>query len=380
MKGKKKTMKKIISAFTAIIMTMTLLSSCSNVKQGGDVGTQNDSKNTTTKFEYADKKLKDDIVAKVGEEEITKDEVRACLALVSSSLFQQMNLATATKEEKDKQLDEKYDDKYTFREMLYKQCIDSLISMNLFAALGKEKGIDYSAEKLKSAYDENNMTAEIEEFKKTYNISDEGFDAYMKKQFIYSDYIQQYVQNDSRMNPGEDVLKGYFNDNYLKAKHILKLTVDQQSNQPLSEEEKNTAKANIEKILKDVKGGSDFDKAVETESEDPGSQSQPEGYVFTDGEMVTEFYEGTKALKVGEISDIIETSYGYHIIKRLALTDDDYTQNAEKVKSAYQNSKFSDIVKEEKDKMKIQLDYDKLFGINDVLYMSVNAQEESEQK
>lgn len=373
-------MKKIISAFTAIIMTMTLLSSCSTVKQGGEVGTQNDSKNTTTKFEYADKKLKDDIVAKVGEEEITKDEVRACLALVSSSLFQQMNLATATKEEKDKQLDEKYDDEYTFREMLYKQCIDSLISMNVFAALGKEKGIDYNAEKLKSAYDENNMTAEIEEFKKTYNISDEGFDAYMKKQFIYSDYIQQYVQNDSRMNPGEDVLKGYFNDNYLKAKHILKLTVDQQSNQPLSEEEKNTAKANIEKILKDVKGGSDFDEAVETESEDPGSQSQPDGYVFTDGEMVTEFYEGTKALKVGEISDIIETSYGYHIIKRLALTDDDYAQNADKVKSAYQNSKFSDIIKEEKDKMKIQLDYDKLFGINDVLYMSVSAQEESEQK
>ena len=36
---------------------------------------------------------------------------------------------------------------------------------------------------------------------------------------------------------------------------------------------------------------------------------------------VTEFYEGTKALKVDEISDIVETSYGYHIIKRLPLPE-----------------------------------------------------------
>ena len=35
--------------------------------------------------------------------------------------------------------------------------------------------------------------------------------------------------------------------------------------------------------------------------------------------MVTEFYEGTKALNVNEISEPIESSYGYHIIKRIAL-------------------------------------------------------------
>lgn len=365
-------MKKIISMLTAVIMTMSLMTSCTknNVKV-------EDSNGNPIEIEYAyeNKKLKNGVVAKVGETEITTEEVRFYLALLSASLFQQNGLDGATKEEKDKLLDETYDGKNTYRGLIYEQTIDTLVSMTVFSELGKAKGIDYDDEKLNEAYEENGMLEQKEDLKKQYDVTDEGIDACLKKQLIYSDYAQQYLQKDERMNPGDDVLKKFFNENYLKAKHILKLTVNQETNEPLSEDEKKATKEKAEKILKDVKGGADFDKAVETESEDPGSQSEPDGYVFTEGEMVTEFYEGTKALKEDEISDIIETSYGYHIIKRLALTDEDYTDNADSVKSAYQNDEFKKITDEEKAKVKIYVDYKKLLNINDVFYMTASAAE-----
>lgn len=60
-----------------------------------------------------------------------------------------------------------------------------------------------------------------------------------------------------------------------------------------------------------------FDQLMAERSEDPGSQSQPDGYTFGPGEMVQEFYDGTKALTVGGISEPVKSDYGYHIILRL---------------------------------------------------------------
>lgn len=65
-----------------------------------------------------------------------------------------------------------------------------------------------------------------------------------------------------------------------------------------------------------------FDQLMAEKSEDPGSQSQPDGYTFGPGEMVQEFYDGTKALAVGDISEPVQSSYGYHIILRLDANDE----------------------------------------------------------
>ena len=47
-----------------------------------------------------------------------------------------------------------------------------------------------------------------------------------------------------------------------------------------------------------------------------------EGYTFGPGEMVDEFYEGTKTLAEGEISQPIQSQYGYHIILRLSADNE----------------------------------------------------------
>jgi len=69
------------------------------------------------------------------------------------------------------------------------------------------------------------------------------------------------------------------------------------------------------KVLERAKKGEDFDALVEAFGEDPGANYA--GYTFGEGEMVHEFEKASFALKIGEISDIVETTYGYHIIKRI---------------------------------------------------------------
>ena len=51
----------------------------------------------------------------------------------------------------------------------------------------------------------------------------------------------------------------------------------------------------------------------------------PDGYIFTDDQMVQEFEDGARALADYEISDIVESSHGYHIILRLPLDPDGKT-------------------------------------------------------
>jgi len=64
------------------------------------------------------------------------------------------------------------------------------------------------------------------------------------------------------------------------------------------------------------------------------------GYVFTDGEMVEEFETASKALAIGEISEPVKTSYGYHVIKRYALPEkgtesyDSYVENVRLTKGS----------------------------------------------
>lgn len=94
--------------------------------------------------------------------------------------------------------------------------------------------------------------------------------------------------------------------------HILKLT------QGLSEEEAAAKKAQIDSIATLLANGGDFEAIATAESEDPGSKRNG-GKLnwFGTGQMVPEFEAASFALKNGEISKPVQTSYGWHIIKRL---------------------------------------------------------------
>lgn len=79
---------------------------------------------------------------------------------------------------------------------------------------------------------------------------------------------------------------------------------------------KQQAKTKAEALLNDLKAGKDFAEAAKTNSQDPGSAPNGGdlGY-FEQGQMVPPFEQAAFALKPGEMSDVVETPFGYHIIK-----------------------------------------------------------------
>lgn len=113
----------------------------------------------------------------------------------------------------------------------------------------------------------------------------------------------------------------FYKNNYVRAKHILRTTVDPQTGESMTDLQKKATFTLMTAIKNELDKGASFDDLIKKHGEDPGVESQPDGYVFTYGEMVEPFEKAAFALEEGKISDIIETSYGYHIIKREPLPE-----------------------------------------------------------
>jgi peptidyl-prolyl cis-trans isomerase D len=107
----------------------------------------------------------------------------------------------------------------------------------------------------------------------------------------------------------------------VKVRHILLKTTDK----PASEEPKIKAKA--EDLLKQIKAGANFADLAKKYSEDngPGGSAANGGelpdWVSRNGQTVPEFERAAMALKPGQTSDLVKTTYGYHIIQCLQHED-----------------------------------------------------------
>lgn len=137
------------------------------------------------------------------------------------------------------------------------------------------------------------------------------------KNIAISEAMYAKLMDDGVIDLSETAKIKNFEENYYKAQHILVMTTDDAGQPVANKEEK---KAYAEGILQRVNNGEDFTTLANELSEDPGQESNPDGYVFTEGEMVKEFEDSVKSLEFGAVSGLVETSYGYHIIKRLPLS------------------------------------------------------------
>jgi peptidyl-prolyl cis-trans isomerase C len=105
--------------------------------------------------------------------------------------------------------------------------------------------------------------------------------------------------------------KKYTDPEQVKARHIL---IKVAAGAP--EEEKKKAKEKAEGLLKRLKAGEDFSKLAEEFSEDPSSKKKGGDLgFFPRGRMVKPFEETAFSLKAGQMSGLVETQFGYHIIK-----------------------------------------------------------------
>ncbi len=134
---------------------------------------------------------------------------------------------------------------------------------------------------------------------------------------LASEYIKKEVV--AKISVSEDDMKLFYKAHQedfkapemVRARHIL-IKVDKSA----SEDDKKKAKDKAEGILKRIKSGEDFAKLASEFSDDPGSKTKGGDLgLFQRGKMVPAFEEVAFSLNAGEVSDVVETRFGFHLIK-----------------------------------------------------------------
>jgi len=104
-------------------------------------------------------------------------------------------------------------------------------------------------------------------------------------------------------------------------RHILLMTVDPETHASLPTNTVAAKRKQIDDILKQIRDGGDFAALATKYSEDPGSKEKggelPE---FSRGQMVPEFEATAFAMTNNQVSEVVTTQYGYHIIKMIDKT------------------------------------------------------------
>jgi parvulin-like peptidyl-prolyl isomerase len=106
-------------------------------------------------------------------------------------------------------------------------------------------------------------------------------------------------------------------DPEIRASHILIAYKGARSAGPKIERTKEQAKKRAEAVLKKAQRGDDFQALAKQYSDDPGSG--PKGGdlgSFTRPQMVKPFADAAFSLSPGQVSDVVETDFGFHLIKR----------------------------------------------------------------
>ncbi len=129
--------------------------------------------------------------------------------------------------------------------------------------------------------------------------------------YPHDDDLKQVAVNDEMVQKYyQENIEKYQTPEQRQARHILfRVTPDNK------EAERKAKKALAEKVLAQVKNGADFALLARQFSEDSSKNDGGDLGYFSRGKMVQPFDDAVFSLKKGEVSGVVETSFGYHIIK-----------------------------------------------------------------
>ena len=281
------------------------------------------------------------VVATVGDTKLTEEKLRQKM----EPLFYINGKTKMTDEEIDA-YEASFKDYMTTTEVLYLE--------------GKAEGIKVEKEDI-----ENEYSSLISSLEQTYkmteddlinkcNIPKEDIEKELEKELI----AVQYIGKASEVTEKE--AKNYYDknkDEFLKvrASHILIQNTDEDGN-PVSDEQKKKNKEKAEEILKQAKEGVDFAQLAKKYSQDTSSTNGGDLDFFSKGQMVEPFEKAAFSLKNGEIyPEVVETDYGYHIIKKTDEKYDDFDTIKEELVYTLGYEKQSNILDDLMEKYNVEV-------------------------
>lgn len=206
--------------------------------------------------------------------------------------------------------------------------IDYMSTTEALYLEGKKNNIKVTDEDIDSEYSElmqsiaQSFEMDEETFLKKFKLSSNKIKEDLKKELIATEYMAK------ESDVTDEEVENYFNNNKdeflsVRASHILIKNTDDEGNS-VSKEQKKKNKEKAENILKQALSGEDFATLARENSEDISAQDGGDLDFFRKGQMVAPFEKAAFSLKVGEIDPkIVESDYGYHIIKK---TDEKYDE------------------------------------------------------
>jgi foldase protein PrsA len=194
----------------------------------------------------------------------------------------------------------------------FKNNIERLGERQLFLEAAKNAGVTVPIAELDSSL------AKIY----TQNGGQEAFAKRIGEQGITLEVVRQDVEREMtlrkyfdkmnaefKVNPA-DLEAAYNQDKSATVRHILLLT------QGMNDSSKTATRLKMQGILDRAKAGEDFAGLAKQYTEDPGSKTTGGLYAdFPRGQMVKSFEDAAFTIPVGQLSDIVETEYGFHILQ-----------------------------------------------------------------
>ena len=331
-------MKKIFSMLLALVMMCSLFAGCG-----------------------------DSAVIKVGGREFDEDTYLAAVAYADMSLSSQAGTSYA------EALDEDFDGKKGI-DILREQAEDLLKQMEASRKVAKDSGIKLSDEDKERLEDQKKADAENMGGRKVFvedldaqGLNENFYDYMMESSLLYSKFSQSFDIS------AEDVIAFAEQGGYVRVKHVLiqatEGSADFAAKQTLANE-----------VAAKAKAGEDFDSLIATYGEDPGMESYKHGYIIdqngytVDGQspMMQEFTSASIALAVGGVSAPVQTSHGFHIIKRYPIDIESINADFEAFSNEFSQLAVTEVLNEylEKTTPEFPKGYDKIdlhevFGVEE---------------
>lgn len=300
-------MKKIIALILASMMALACLAGCTQ-KSG-------------------------DVVMTVNGSEVTWDEYMYWIGYSTNQLNQYYSYTgTATD----------YEDSET-TDIILKDAKKAVVEQHVILAKAAEMGITADEEKVDEVIadyieyycGEDGTEEDFAELIKSSYATVDTFKSMVRSNLLYTDIINEMYGEGGADISDEDVQAYAEENDYITATHILLLTSDDEG-KALSEKEQAKLEKQAKGFVKELRAIDDTKERLERFNElkaeycdDTGKESFPDGYCFTTGTMVDAFDSTARALGEYEVSDVVKSDYGFHVIMRLPLTGSDLCNSSD---------------------------------------------------
>lgn len=202
---------------------------------------------------------------------------------------------------------------------LQQKALDNIINRKLLFGAATKAGtapadstVAQYVTMLKSSFGEEGFQAKLAQ----QGLTEEQLKGELKIDMAIQSYMEKSIPD--TLNATPDQARKYFDEHPDKfesgetvhARHILVRTPPN-----ASEADKAKARRKAERLLGKVRAGASFEKTAQDSSEDGSASRGGDLGRFGHGDMVPSFEEAVYKLEIGQVSDVVETQFGFHIIR-----------------------------------------------------------------